>query len=355
MSDEPLDLSSLDLNSEPSPPTSSFDLLPPELVIDIVELACSSQNRRETLRALCLTSRYLRSISQPLLLSHVDLKYDREIACLVEKNSSDALAMIRTITLIWRKPMKSAVTALAEAATSLEALTCFYQSAGLEPFAGSNIKFLALHGCKLNIRNVPLFQFHHIQFMELSRCKFYGQRIRFDLPSLRHLVYTPDVLWKMGSTDSLHFFNQIAPSLVSISVRISTSLPESIVKSPSISLYRRADISQAPNLVSLQDFQALHLDTASLTNVADHAYTLAGVESWSNLLKVRLKPEVLLLTQVQVSDVYLESVKKLEEVCRYRGIEVVWENSRSIHPTFTFGSRWFIEWSEKRHKEKVEI
>lgn len=146
MSDVPLDLSSLDLNSEPSPPIRYFDLLPPELIIKVVKHASSScendndndeRDRRGTLRALCLTSRYLRSIARPLLLSHVELTYRRHIDRLVEKTSSDELAMIRKITFHWRKGMKSPV-ALARAATGLESLTCTDHFGCLVPFIGSS-------------------------------------------------------------------------------------------------------------------------------------------------------------------------------------------------------------------------
>ncbi|GAA5977605.1 hypothetical protein JCM5350_002290 [Sporobolomyces pararoseus] len=340
MSDVPLDLSSLNLHSEPSPPTRYFDLLPPELVISIVEHTSPSQNnvdnerdRRETLRALCLTSRCLRSIAQPLLLSYLYFTYEKHVDQLVVNNSAEALASIRTMDVVPFTPMPS-LAKLARAATKLDVLSLSGGDAYLVPFIGSEA--------------VPIFRFQHLESMELLQCSF-DQQIRFDLPSLRHLVHRNINVREV--TGNHFFLKHVARDLVSISVSVRISLPDSILNNPSISRRYFADVLQVPPPISqIETAHVLHLNTTALVWTRIDNSVVKHIEDWINLLDVSVRPQFLLLDKVNVAQMYMKSIRKLEDCCQRRGIEVVWEELGSISPTFKFGSARFLRWSEERYQ-----
>lgn len=217
----------------------------------------------------------------------------------------------------------------------------------------SDIKSLELYRVTLYAAKVPFFRFLHLQSLKLIRFKFYGGGIRFELPSLQHLLYDPNQFSQ--STDPQFFFDQIAPTLVSVSTRSPTSLPHSIANSPSISRYRLNSIYRPPRSSSrLISTDVLHLadDTPFLVPVYAE---LGGLEPWIDLLKVSAKPKVLLLDKARVSEGYAEWIPKLEEVCQCRGIEIVWEERCSIssESAFRHGSAWFIKWSEERLQKRL--
>jgi hypothetical protein len=106
-----LAISSLSLESAPtSPPTRYFDLIPPELVRYILVYVDSHPQydqferfaRKDTLMVLCLTSRLLKEIAQPLLLGGI-LRITPFRSDLLERllngNSSEALIAVRTVYL----------------------------------------------------------------------------------------------------------------------------------------------------------------------------------------------------------------------------------------------------------------
>jgi len=99
------------LGSElPPTPIRYFDLLPPELVRHTLVYVDSLPQydgddrtaRRYTLMALCLTSKLLKEIAQPLLLGgilRVTLSRIDLLERLLNENSSEALVAVRTVYL----------------------------------------------------------------------------------------------------------------------------------------------------------------------------------------------------------------------------------------------------------------
>ncbi|GAA5966859.1 hypothetical protein JCM3765_004577 [Sporobolomyces pararoseus] len=193
--------------------------------------------------------------------------------------------------------------------------------------------------------------------MQLVQCYFDGE-IRFDLPSLRHLVYR-----RTNSTHAANevlFLDQVATSLFSLyhTAPPNPPLPDSIVNNHSIARCHFAEISMPPPLPSLTRFaHVLHFKTAGLASASDRSpYVINRIESWIEVLN-KFKPEAILLDQVELDPVYRESFGKLQDFCQRRGIEMVWEEPepRSINPTFTFGSPWFIKWSEERRRRQLDL
>jgi hypothetical protein len=187
MSLELPNISSLSLESTTSSPIRYFDLLPPELVRQIVRdvavavvrdpdgvsIYRSDRDRLINLRALCLVSTRFRLIAQPILLSAVyisttsldlhGLAVQKQVELLVDRNSLEALSVIRTLD-IWRLYKEDSFPAthfrkLAQAVVSLETLHCGWSVAQFVPFVGSSESFhfsFVLGNCKSQF-------FHHFR------------------------------------------------------------------------------------------------------------------------------------------------------------------------------------------------
>jgi len=93
--------------SAPSPRNRYFDLLPPELLSHVISYIdtlprTEAEERQSALYSLCLTSKLLHGLSQPLLLKRVDTSFmfmDDTLGLLLDQNSDESLAMIRTLYL----------------------------------------------------------------------------------------------------------------------------------------------------------------------------------------------------------------------------------------------------------------
>jgi hypothetical protein len=90
--------------SSPSQPIRYFDLLPTELIRNIFDLVdalprSSRRIRRKTLHSLCLVSKLLRSLAQPLLLKHVGIWSTTKpnlLQLLADRNSDPSLGAVQT-------------------------------------------------------------------------------------------------------------------------------------------------------------------------------------------------------------------------------------------------------------------
>jgi len=147
----------------PLPPQPRLDLLPPELLEDVVELLPRDcirgslyPNRQHLLRSLCLTSKRLLSFAQPALFAVMRIRSPEQAERALRR--SDLLSCCRLLELETdsqdsfsgsTEAYIEAVGRLAGATRNLEALYCWGTFEIVEPFLGTSEfrLFLAVSGC----------------------------------------------------------------------------------------------------------------------------------------------------------------------------------------------------------------
>ncbi|GAA5956543.1 hypothetical protein JCM3765_003478 [Sporobolomyces pararoseus] len=384
MSLELPDVSSLSLDSPSSivppslpPPIRYFDLLPPELVRQIVEQTPSTtkvgSEGRSTLRALCLTSHQLRSIAQPLLLRDIIIENDEdvdELEDLVRNNPLENLKLVRNFVVnIYRNPVDDAGWEAVETLLSAAEMLETFSSRGYPewlPLLGSRLRKLTL-----NQVDVPDSTVHFPSLLRLllSRCNF-GPNLPFvcpsldylgvnrctfkeatdggelggggvpllDVPSLRHLNYSSATRAPISSSERL-LLGRIVPTLQTAHLEfIDLHLrPESLLSSPSICRIVHAEVGQLNNFGrNFPLVEYLHLYSYSVRprryDVLSSSRDIeigSALAQWTNLVDGSKKLKSLILegfANVRYPAISTE-VSRLLDICDRRDIIVFFDRS----------------------------
>ncbi|GAA5981230.1 hypothetical protein JCM5350_006069 [Sporobolomyces pararoseus] len=295
-------------NRWPASDKRFFDLLPPELVSHVVQQVAATtifEQRayrilRKTLHSLCLTSKQLRSLAQPLLLETVIILGDDELRrfrYLVDTRSSAELATIRNfgITECFAEDVYDAqrFDIFAKAATGLQDLRCTLDLTKLTPFLGTAITYLSLS--EIKISGITSFSFPQLISLSIHECTIgkgkRGAEIDFHLPSLRNLAFIP-LINRAFNPSTTRFLNLVAPSLstATLSLRAAQHYPPSILKNPSItrSYFTFITNSAAPRTFDITHVEHLQVKGGSFPEVSEYKKLMKLVKSARQLKTLTL-------------------------------------------------------------------
>jgi len=239
-------------------PQPRLDILPPELLEDVVDLFprdCirgSLYPNRQHLRSLCLTSKRLLSFAQPALFAVIQIRSTEQAERVLRR--SDLLSCCRLLNLgpdiqdldphsSSSKAYIEAVGRIARAATNLEALYCWGDFQIVEPFLGTSEskKFLGVSGVesdgslsrralstdlkRMYLSELVLPPDTLLDLPQLEQLTLFGLlppedgSIQHHLPALRHLEIS--VLRRFDFEGPFHeFLRSLAPQLTSITADI---------------------------------------------------------------------------------------------------------------------------------------
>jgi hypothetical protein len=410
MSLEIPDVSSLTLESTTSPSIRYFDLLPPELVRQIVKdvattvvrdpyswaLKYSYEHRRNNLRALCLVSTRFRLIAQPALLEVVRIAIGKglgqgdeekeQFELVVERNSLEALSAIRTLDIEWLFGEKSflfpstQLATLAQAVGKLQTLSCSIMVEQVIPFLGSSESLqlfslvfatadlirsirsdiVMLHLYHVNLASITTISLPRLKYLDMDGCHAEeggGEaEVQFDLPSLRHLHYSTSDTLTSTTEFNTALFLAVAPILTSVTIPFH---------------YHDLDIFRAP---VMSDYPVLDCYSLSSFDPDAQKYWPKGIDcirykcyAWRYLTEFRKCMDNLMslvsigdelrtlilypdIRSANLSDANWEVISRLEQLCRRKGLEIVWEEEWLDEIFWSNVSPWFIKYSEARRE-----
>ncbi|GAA5948621.1 hypothetical protein JCM3765_004946 [Sporobolomyces pararoseus] len=286
-----------------------FDLLPPELVAFVVQQVAATsvfeqrayRTLRKTLYSLCLTSKHLRSLAQPLLLETLIILEDDDLGrfrTILDTKSPADVASIRNLGIAecFAEDAYDALRfdVLAKAATGLQELRCAFDLSKLTPFLGTTITSLSLS--EIKISGIASFSFPQIKSLSIHECSIgkgkRGLEIEFHLPSLRHLAFIP--VNRAFNPSATRFLNLTAPSLITatLSLKAARHYPPSILENPSITRSYLAYIedSATPRKLDLTLVEHLQIEGCSFPELSDYKKWTKLIESASQLKSLTLPP-----------------------------------------------------------------
>ncbi|GAA5966673.1 hypothetical protein JCM3765_007270 [Sporobolomyces pararoseus] len=339
----------------PPHPTRYFDLLPPEILLLVVEHAASEGNghhsayeeRQATLRSLCLTSKALKSIAQPILLT-VTMLVGRvsRLSSLVENNDPAVLASIKKLSLEFsnrelKREEAEALETLAQNVVQLRELSCAHNWFCMETFLGSNILTLSLFDIYFKS-----FSFPHLKYLSITMCEFDEEDSQIHLPSLRHLHFIPASQDPSFVTEDLEQLPDLSLCSFTVPLTVQTrSIPNKLTSSASICHTAHAD--EPPNLSDLVSVKSLFLSCSS-----PNYWNFVDFDEWSKLIDCTASIKTLILPPLPVSllgTLINHEEEELLEVCQRRQIKVVREEVSFGGTFWEAVSPWFIKESEKSH------
>jgi hypothetical protein len=368
-------------------PIRYFDTLPHELLISIiVDAARKGIGRRNpfgkddtTLRSLCLTSKLFRSLAQPLLLGTFAMTHRQDskkvLGLLLEHNSLENLGMIRKVYLdqqYFDVSFLGYLARLVEGATDLLDFSCYQVYSHLQPFIGMSeffsdflsadcheLKFSEPDLVTLSLSGIPfpedaVFSYPRVVNMFLFVCEFTGGGPHFDLPSLRHLVYSPSN--HPIPDHELRLLDTVASNLISLTcdLHVAPLLPNSITSNPLISTIH--DVESFANPLDWTDITNVKYLRFWYDRPCDEyrptVYQVEQLKICTKLVNDAPTLETLILhpgkTNFILDYSHRDAMNDLLDVCDRRGIGVIWEERADLWNFSEESSPSFIKLAEDR-------
>ncbi|GAA5914867.1 uncharacterized protein JCM6883_002950 [Sporobolomyces salmoneus] len=214
----------------------------------------------------------------------------------------------------------------------------------LKALFGSSITTLSLKCVNLRI-NGAVFSFPELIRLCFENCSNSETGgILFQLPKLKHLAW-----FSHGSTlfpPEFKFIDRFAPQLDSFMAYLISrpALPPSIFSRPSLSvLFHQSYRNHVPDLDGVRN---LYFELRRGVQDAD-----LWIQSIDNLKQHQL--ETLTLALLQGTELSLEAqveIDELEEVCKAKGIEVIWEERTDQNTFYNRVPASFIHRAESRRQ-----
>ncbi|GAA5993251.1 hypothetical protein JCM5350_007298 [Sporobolomyces pararoseus] len=351
-------VSSFSLASPPSP-IRYFDLLPPELLLLVVEYAAGeysrdfllSKERQATLCSLCLTSKALKSIAQPILFA--DVAFDEgdrwKLLSLIKNNDSVMLASIKRLLISFGGPLQfekaeeaeeaenaKAAEILAINSTHLQELACTGQGTNLTKFVGTNIVTLSIW--HLELEN---FSFPHLKYLSIITCGLADSESRFDLPSLQHLSYASS----MSHSSPLHIpdiplLDRLSRSpLCSVTVSLATQFDAIINRiASSASICYKAPLKTSSDYTSISD----SVRTLQLWSASDSRWRNIDYDRWIKLIEGATNLSILILSPLPESLTGSKDLGRLDHLSLFLVSKKIRSYAQS---TIRLHSELVITWS----------
>jgi len=205
-----------------------------------------------------------------------------------------------------------------------------------------------------------VFHFPELLYLSMTICSINKEGgIRLDLPKLRHLgffQYRTDL-----SPQEANFIDQVAPSLVSLTIQLPNkpSLPASILRSPSISVLFYFWTGQDP-APTLEGVRHLHLSLMRRNQdfpIESKQRELDKLQTWTTLIR---NSNHQLETLTIASDPRGGGPRPEAQVllpalvaaCQSQRVEVIWEEEGSGSRTFDdLVSATFVKRAEDRYQK----
>lgn len=202
--------------------------------------------------------------------------------------------------------------------------------------------------------------FLKLENLHLVHCHFEvgpggGGDLQFNLPSLRHLVYShsPEAL----PQDQIVFLTSIVSTLASIVYSSDnwTLLPSSVTENSSIRILYDTELPETTKYAaSIEIVRHLRIWSFCLdhrSRTEDATVDVGQLEIWTDLIRKSKSLRVLYLplapTGVEIHEVLRDPLTKLLRVCRDRGIKVVREERTAGVDFWHSASQEFIQMAEE--------
>jgi hypothetical protein len=200
------------------------------------------------------------------------------------------------------------------------------------------------------------FDFPKLRNMSLYLCHFEGEGPRFNLPSLRHLHYSPHI--GLPSLGERRLLEEVSKALYSLTCDVETAswLPPSIISSPlikicySVELYQSAQVTADTPFIKCLRIQCYSLSSTNSDDDEEEEYEFEEIDLWTDFVKNANAPTTLILAYIDVEPNippgFQIKIAKLLQLCQKRGIRVIRENQSHSQNFSENVSPWFIQTSE---------